>query len=932
MAGILTQAQVFSEFTSIIPAQIAQYLYAMIVGPQVDLHQYSNPTEKVNIAVGPYNASTPTTYTWPGKEATSLVDLTSVGVYIDDALLNYYTHATGGGTTITATPGFTNRIVTSATDGFAANGASYPRLAALYDRDVQIGDIVYLSYSGNNFYSSVNALITDVVAATIGSATSAASNPSTQSATSSVSQTGGTVNDVTAAEDASAYEGEPSGYINETYTVVVTQGSTGGDATTALVNIISGSSTDNQTGVSPAAFASPFAIGTRGATFTFNHTSDDLVVGQTFLVSIAQAFTKPSPTAGGTYTGTVTQTYIVTVTRGGKYSDASKPQVTVTSSIGADASGPTTVTAAATYVPAGTEGVLIEFSGTSLRLGDVYYITVTGPDQGGYHTIQLNNVIPTAFYAAADIYMQLSIEKNIQVPQERISAPPALNWTTTQSSITLNAGVVATDPSLTNLGVQFYVPVISGPTPPIGTTVYISYNEFATDWCGMIGTLSDPTMVASVLGSPVPQNPLAYGVWKALLNSNGQPVSFMGICDPSNYDLWTSAFNAMQGLQVANIVPLSFDPNVNAILQTFIDAQEQLNIGNWPHGWLTAQAQQSIPILDQALSSNTSVVLATLLANPMAAGTQYTYFQVTSGNANFVSLGVLPGDVVRYLFSIDAFGNTTWTDFVVAQVVNEDSLIVALPGNSVAVGTSQKIEIWRNQSNDQIAQQLAQQATAYNDTQMRLCWPDQVDTPEGLGVAGYFLTAAFAGFVSGIAPHQGVETIPLTGFIGAPRSTLFLNNGDLITLAKGGVFVSTADSSGNVYAQYARTTNQSSADTKYESVIRNDDAIRNVVFGNIAQFFGISNLTSSILVIIQSEISAALFVLQSQTFVSRLDLMVTDYTIIDIRQSTTSADTVIVQVNVTRPMVVGQLDLTLVFTDDTSAELAVATTSTATTG
>src|SRR5579872_6600657 len=225
MTVVLNQASVRTEFNRVIPAEVAQYLLAMIVGPQGELHLYSDSTEKVNIAVGPYNNATPTSYGWPDKEPTSLVNLNSVGIFIDNALLNYFTHATGGGSTITVVGGFSNRIVTNAADGFKANGVTYPRDPSLGDRDVQVGDVVHLRYSGNDFYSTVNALIPDVIPATIGSASPDAANPSTQGASSSVVQTAGTVNDVGATESATSYEGEPSGFINETYTVVVTQAS-----------------------------------------------------------------------------------------------------------------------------------------------------------------------------------------------------------------------------------------------------------------------------------------------------------------------------------------------------------------------------------------------------------------------------------------------------------------------------------------------------------------------------------------------------------------------------------------------------------------------------------------------------------------------------------------------------------------------------------
>ena len=912
----LAQADVWKDFNTVIPAEVKQYLLPVIVGPQGELHRYTDPTEKLAINVGAYNNASPTSYPWPGKSAEALVELDTVAVFIDNALLNYFTQADDG--TITPVGGFPNRIVTSATDGFKANGVTYPRDATLGDRDVQIGDVVHIKHSTDELYTTVRSLVGDVIPASIDAATPDAVNPGNQSFTHSTVQTAGTVNDVSGVESASGYDGVQSGFINETYTVLVSQGSVGGDATTAKVQITSGSGTDNQANVTPAAFGTFFNLGTRGAQFKFTHTTNDLIVGQTFLVSIAEAFTKPVATSGGTYTGSVTQTYIISVITGGNYTDPTKPQIAVVSDLGIDMSGPTNVTAAATNVPVGTQGVLVQFSGTALRKGDKYYIIAVGPGVGAYKTIELNNNMSAALQADPSFLLELSLRKNIQVPQES-STPPDLNWTDSQAGLTLAAGIVATDPSFTNGGVQFSVPVISGPAPAVNTAVYISYIAYATAWCSQLGQLSDPTLVAGVLGPTVPENPLSYAVWKTLLNSNGQPVSFVGICDPTDLTQWQAALDGLQGVPVANVVVLTFDQDVNLALQAHVDQQSQQDVGGWRHGWGTLQAADSLPIVDEALSSDGNPVLATLSDDPTTPGTQYTYFTVTTGNSLFVTKGVKAGDIVRYLFTLDAFGNPTYSTFTVATVVNEETLIVSLPGNVSAVSVAQKFEVWRNQDSEDITTQLVAQTSVFKDKQMRMCWPDKVDTPEGSGLPGYFLTAALAGFVAGVAPHQGIETIALTGFTAAPRSTLFLNNGELIELAAGGVFVSSSDSTG-VWAKFARTTDQTSADTKYEGVIRNDDAIQSVIRGRIAQFFGIGNLTQGTIVSARSEAEAGFFMLESQTFINNLDNMVLSHTITDVRQSTVSPDELIIQATVERPMILGQLQLTLVFTDPTATD------------
>jgi len=906
--AVLLQEAVFTEFNTVIPEEVKKVLRPHIVGPQGELHRYSDPTEKVGIAVGPYLPAMATTYAWPSKLPDSMVDLAYVKVFIDDAMLKYFTDPEPGGSgVITPVVGFLNRIKTSAAFGYKTNGA-FLRDPLLFDRDVQIGDVVHVKHLASELWTTVKSLIGDVIPTSIAAATTDPANPATQAFADSVIQTAGIVNDVTALENGTAYNGLESGFINETYTILVVQGSSGGDATTALVNITAGSGTDNQVNVSPAAFGVDFAIGTRGALMRFNNVVDNLVVGQTFLLSVSQAFTKPVPTSAGVYTGTVTQTYIIEVIDGGFYTDVIKPKIIVTSDLGTDMSGPTSVPAAATNVAVGTLGVLVQFSGTQLRKGDKYYIVANGPGVAAFKTIELNDNLPAALLIAPDMLLELHIKHASQeVPQQRVSSPPTLNWQASQSNITINSGVDASDPTLTNLGVIFWVPVVSAPT----TVVYINYRAWNTQWCEAVSELSDFLNVEAVLGTVHPDNPLSFAVSRALLNSNGRPVNFTGVCNPDDLGLWEEAFNILNGLDVFNIVPLTYNEDVGQLLKTHVDAQSQDENGNWRHGWLTLLATESIPIIDETLSTDLQVVKATLGDDPTTIGVQFTYLVTTTGNAKFVTKGVRPGDKVRYLYSIDLFGNSIYTEFTVATVVNEDILILSAPGNPVAVGVAQKVEVWRNLTRNEMASQLAAKAQAMQDKRMIMLWPDQVDVIEGAGVAGYFLTAAFAGFTAGIAPHQGMETIPIQGFLAVPRSTTFFNNGNLNTLAAGGVFVVTSGS--DIFARDARTTDQTSVDNKYEVVVRNDDAIRRTVYNRVAQFFGISNLTQGALVIFRSELESVFFMLESQTFIDRLDRMVLSHDIVDIRASTTSPDTLIVQAIVERPFPVGALELELLF-------------------
>lgn len=904
-----TQSDIFSDFNLSIPPDIREVLLPHIVGPQALLHRYSNVTEKLAINLGAYISTSNNTYTWPGRNVNSIIDLAYPALYIDNALLRTYLHTEGVNGVVTAVGGYFNRIITTATDGFKTNTITYPRDPQLGDRDVTIGDTVRVSHTITELYTTVAGVIATNTAASIAAATSDAANLATQGASSSTTQTAGTVNDVTLTETLTAYNGYASGYINETYTVTVIQASTGGNATTAKINIASTSGTDDQTNITPSAFAAPTNIGTRGLTATFANVVNNLLVSQTWVIQVHEVFTKPIPTSAGTYTGNESPTYIIRVSLGGRYADATKPQISVTSNLGTDSSGPTTVTAAATPYAVGTEGVTIAFSGNGLRLGDIYYITVTGPTPAAYKTLLLNDNLPATLIAAGDMRLEIFLERNLVVNPQNVNSPPNLNWTADQTGITVNQGMTATDAVLTNSGSPMYVAVLSGPN----TLMYSQYREWDQTNVNKVLTLQTtditqiPTLVAAIVGTVNPDNPIAYGLSKALLNANGQPVNFTCVSDPTDLVSWSTVLSILEGLPINTISALSNDYDIHDLVIAHVVAQSVDNLGCWRCAWLPLVATASTALVDQATSSNTQVVLAQLIDNPSVTGTQYTYLTVTSGNAQFVTNGVVAGDIVRYLYSVDGFGNETYTSFVVSSVVNESTLIL-VSGNNIAVNVSQRVEVWRNSSASQQAAAMVARCQAVANARIRYVFPDTIQTTEGT-VEGYFLCSALAGFTSGIAPQQGLKGIPIAGFTGVTSS---FSNGQLNTLATGGAFVVTQVGN-DIVTRSPLTTDQSSVANGYEVINRDDDSIRHVIYNSIAQFFDTIHLTDAGLVMIYSSVSQTLFELQSRTYIQRVGAgMIVDGNVVSVRVGVLP-DTVVVQLNVTRAYPVETLLLQLTF-------------------
>ena len=328
---VLDQATAFTEANDGIPAAFNEALRPHIIGGQAKLYRYSDATEKALINLGAYNKDLDVVFNYPAYVAESLVDHDYVKVYADDLRLRYFSDTIGTGDTIRGVQYYANRVKATNTV-FKTNSAS-ARSASFYDRDVQVGDAVFLSNNSINFYTKVAGFVPEVVASSIGSATADAANYVSASASSAtISQTGPS-NDITTTVLASGYNGYKDGVMQEVYTITCTQASTGGNLTTARLQVVSSSGKDNVASVTPSASGVPTAIGTRGALVTF--TGTDFAQNQVWTLTIARQHTPAtSATSSGTYTGTTTRSYVVTVTRGGK-ADAGNPATQATAAVGA---------------------------------------------------------------------------------------------------------------------------------------------------------------------------------------------------------------------------------------------------------------------------------------------------------------------------------------------------------------------------------------------------------------------------------------------------------------------------------------------------------------------------------------------------------------------------------------------------------------------
>lgn len=928
---VVPQVLVFQDFNTATSVS-GRKLPAFICGGHAYLVRHSDSDEKANGYLGYYDPDDEQEYTWPTRPAGATVDTSYTQVHIDNALLQYYDHQIGElATTITKVSNYKNQI-RSSNLAFATNGTYEFDEDVLLDRGVKAGDIarVRVTVSGTEYdkWTYVKSFIGETVAATRGSSTADAANQAAiGSASATVTKIGGADNCVTVEGTATAYNGLADGNPTETYTVTVTQSSSNGDFRTARLRVVSASGNDDVASVTPLEHGEATTIGTRGLTATFDvspsgdcsddATEDavgplDLIAGQSWEIAVQQAYAVPTTASAGTYTGTKDATYIVTVTKGGKSTDTDKPEITVSSDVGHDVSGPSDVTFGSA-VAVGSKGVTITFTGTALCKGDRFYIPVTAKTSGAYQTLVLGHNLSDNIPGGTEVSLTLFIRKSIDVSQNRIESPPLTNWEQSATELTVSSGITAYDSSWTDGGTPAALPVKSSSAAGYGK-LYVTYRAWRSNLCNQVSTISSEGDLNTLIsGALTPDNPLKYAVAKALANSNGTPVKFCSICDPSDTDNWVRALDLIDDRDdVYGLVPLTHNKDVQDLFASHVDTQSAPEQGRWRVVFFALEGKAHKTVLSSANSSDGSTVLATIADDPDTSGNQYTLFHVPAGNAKFITAGVRAGDTIRALYTTDGFGGESYSEFTVDDVLSEDTLRV-VTGHTVAVGTAQKIEIHRVLTATEESEALATDAGAWGSRRVRAVWPDVVGNG-GTNVDGYFLCAALAGLTSGVVAHQGLTRLELSGFDDVSRTIGKFSRSQLNTMAAAGVWIVTEDhQTGQIYTRHAVTTGDyEDINQREEQVTRNVDYISYLFQDRFAGIIGISNITPSMLAIIRVETSACIEFLKSNNFVRRLGSTLIDAEITELRAHTLLKDRVVLVVNLTIPYVLNSLECHLV--------------------
>ena len=544
-------------------------------------------------------------------------------------------------------------------------------------------------------------------------------------------------------------------------------------------------------------------------------------------------------------------------------------------------------------------------------------ITIAAPDEAG--------IVATAtcqLISGEDMDLKLFIKDNIQISKNRLGFAPMTNFLYEETQICVQEGIVAYHPEWTSAGAE-------QPLSVMGGKVYVEYREWLAELADEVNSISDVADLDQIKGQLDPDNPLKWGVYKALSNSNGTVVKYTAVADPEKFDeegrplgpdldKWVQVLERIKGRDdMYNLVPMTFDRRIQNLWAAHIGGESNEVANNWKAGFFSVQAHPVVKVagqgalIDGVLGEEVEEpVLATLSDDPNATNTQYTRLTVTSGNGYFITNDVRPGDVVRYNYTVDGFGEEQYEEYVVDVVVSESTLLL-YSGGDFAVTVPQRVDVYHNRNRNEVVEDIVQQAGSLSNRRVCAVWPDQVGEA-GTVQPGYYLSAALAGLVSGVVPHQPLTNVEVAGFDDYTRSYKYFNETQLNRLAEAGTWIVTEDKDGTPFTRHGLTTDNLDLNRREEMIRRNVDSMSYLFLRRLRPFIGRTNAQPGMVRRLRYEVTTAIRFLKANGFTDELGSQLIDGTIRTLQIHPLLKDRIEIVLDLTVPAPLNNIELHLV--------------------
>jgi hypothetical protein len=488
------------------------------------------------------------------------------------------------------------------------------------------------------------------------------------------------------------------------------------------------------------------------------------------------------------------------------------------------------------------------------------------------------------------------------------------------------------------LGAEILRSSLTGaPFDPSDSDIYIQYTGLRKDVSPVADNpgllrISDVTTLDTVLSPINSENPLALGLFFALINAPGFECSGIGVdaisaaAPEGTLAAFTRAANFLESQEVYAIAPLTSDVTVHQMFKAHIEtmsAPDQKGerilfvcppvptrevddlLGSGLGGGSTATENQFLldvnvtgEITDRGLdpldlSVDDNVFLEVVVESEGVS--EIRHYSVSSVN------GVLA--TLRVEFEDDENTDGYFTTATLSETLVNADWRIAVRGDKLLLAGSTLPD------KPLIAETVAKSATAYQQRRMYYVFPDTVKATVGgveQSLPGHFACAAVVGMVGKFAPQQGFTNLPITGFTGVIGSKGTFTDKQLNQMAGGGAYILVQDAQGApITCRHQVSTNLTSVETRELSVTKVVDFCAKFLRAGLRNFIGTFNITQPFLDTLSTVIQGMLGFLADNGIIISGDLN-------NLVQSKEDPDTVLVDVTLDVPIPCNYIRLTLV--------------------
>lgn len=274
---------------------------------------------------------------------------------------------------------------------------------------------------------------------------------------------------------------------------------------------------------------------------------------------------------------------------------------------------------------------------------------------------------------------------------------------------------------------------------------------------------------------------------------------------------------------------------------------------------------------------NADIILAvSTTGSAVSSHVRQPYRRVLDNSANFVTNGVVPGDILQVPLPAQAEGAEFDDDVYEATVESIDSenrvvlssgydIPVTDPENGQTGDLGYRVErsLDKDGQKDDILNMVDPQ-TGYNSKRLVLIWPDEVllsnvqnnKTGARTRQPGYYLGCAVAGMSAGLPPHQGFTFLGVSGIDELYHSTRYFDEDSLTELSNGGLYVFLQDTpTSTPYCLHQLTTDTSDTRNMEFSVVRVYDYVSRFYKQILQRFIGRYNVTPQTLDVLRESLN-----------------------------------------------------------------------------